>query len=303
MSFETLGEFLESHVDAIEGCISYLASKNDRPSGYPFNTITIYCIEPWNNLLENILLFNPKYCEFQGTNIVVKPASDLNDMRVINFKKAGPIAKGNVQELKPLLAQKKYIMVGEDYHFENGIVLPPDCVTCKTTIPVTDETHRKTTGNGLYLVEVDDSPSEDHWLAISFKKMVKEYLTETLKLNITDPIFGGPGNPVLLAEERDAEVYDLVTRVSLNVVNCTEKLYQSLEQFGDGEFCKTPINCILMGRQWCYNNKDVEGQVKLPFDGKEVSVLLKVEYAFSEERRKELKEEFLKKLKEFKENL
>lgn len=304
----------DSHMDAIEGCISQLAALNSHPRGYAFKSITIYCVPPFDTLLWFLQRSNPSLFYLQGSQIIIKTgnsedissASQVKITRTLDFKKAGPIVKDKVNEVKKLLQTYAFkINDNGDYEFDNGIILPVDCVNCKTEL-ISKNSKIIGTANGLYLIEVDDSENEDHWRAISFKKMIKKYLTEDLGLNITNTIFGGPGDMLPLEKgekayqhdkkyaPRNSQAYDLVARINLTIVNCKESLYQSLEQYGKQEFNDVPINLFLRGRTWCFENKDITNQVKLMFNDEEVSILLDIEYAIPDKERREfLKKEFM----------
>ena len=301
----------DQHLDAIEGCISTLASYTNRPSGYPFKSVTIYCMPPFDEVMQNLLFAHQHgldrlLSEIQATEIIIKSAEQLEDMKSLDFKKAGPIIKDKVNEVKILLKKKNYkIEENGDYIFDNGCVLPKDCITIKSIIPSVKNSKEKiVTGNGLYLIEVNGSDSSEHWLAISFKKSIKEYLTENLKLNITHSIFGGPGNPLCFAEERDAEAYDYVARVHLTVVKCSEKLYQSLEKYGDNEFCKNPINLKLFSREEYYHKYDeiinLPDQFEFIFGDETAKIVLNWEYGIQDKDLREImKKEFIHKLSEY----
>lgn len=300
-------------MDAIEGCVSQLASLNSHPRGYPFKAITIYCVPPFDTLLWFLQRTNPSMVYLQGSEVIIKEgntndiaaSAEVKITRTLDFKKAGPIVKDKVNDVKKLLQTNGFkINERKEYEFENGVVLPEDCVNCKTELLSKNPKVIATT-NGLYLIEVDDSDNEEHWLAVSFKKMIKKYLTEDLGLSITHPIFGGPGDMLPLDKgetarehelkhmERNMQAYDYVCRVNLTIVNCTEALYQSLEKYGKQEFNDVPINLKIKPRQWCYDNKDIDNQVKLMFNDNEVSLLLDIQYAISDkEQREKFKEEY-----------
>lgn len=188
---------IEKTTSAIEGAISQLSAKRThRPRGYPFSKIRVFYIDETE----------VPFLKAVFPHVEFKPASNLESMVRLDFKKAGPVYKNNVKEIAKDLSKvpKEFLKVAE--FFPEGLA---------------------TTKCRKFLVEVEDEDMPELWDVICFKKAVKKYLTEDLGYNIVHPVFGGPeGKP-------------LTYRVFLTLVNCKESLYQALEQYGKKIFIES----------------------------------------------------------------
>lgn len=219
-----MSTFDHRDIFAIEGAVADLVAKTNRPRGYPLSKVTIYSVEP------TIRHFMPYFNHL--------PASSLDSMKKLDFKKAGQMFPTKVKEWAKDLS-----------------LVPNEFITVAKLIPVTDESNRKTTSCRKYMVEVETDDQDERWLAIRFRKAIKEYVTETLNLHITHPIFGDK------YPEPNRE--DLCARVIVILGNCSERLYQSLEIHGKKEFGDLPIRLRIPDRQFICRNL---GQHSLRFD-------------------------------------
>jgi hypothetical protein len=224
-------------MNAIDGVIAELASRTDRPQGYPFSRITVTSVCP------EILPFLPHLNHIA--------ASDLPQMRRLDFKKAGKAMGAEVKGAKERLAR------GD----ASGI--PPEFIITAEQFDPVDEPTRKTTGCRKYLVEVECEDCPDRWEAICFRKAVKKYVTEELALNIVPPIFGDkypePNPPC-------------VARVTCRIFDCKESLYQALEQWGTIEFADLPIRLSLPTRVELYRGLNRDGYAAHTVGGAVVGV-------------------------------
>ena len=202
-------------MNAIDGIISDLAAKNDKPQGYPFSKIIVYSMDDY------IPFFMPQYEH--------RKAKDLPTMVKLDFKKAGKVFGEKVKEMQQNLSN-----------------VPPEFLTVAERFPQTDEITRKTTGCRKYLVEVETEDMSDLWQAICFKKAVRKYITEDLGMSITPPIFGDK------YPEKNPEV--ITPRVWVHFIDGLEEIYQALEEHGDAVFADTPIRLRLRSRKDIYHN-------------------------------------------------
>lgn len=213
-------------MNAIDGAIADLAARNDRPQGYPFSKITLYSVCP------QIAGFMP--------HLNYVSASEVPSMRRLDFKKAGRVFGNKVQEMKNDLSQ-----VSEEY-----------IITAQRFDSV-DDLQKKTTGCRKYMIEVECNDQEDRWLAIQFRKAIKEYITETLAINIVPAIFT---DTMTSDEEYKAtgemwkDTAPCVARVIVTLGNCSECLYQALEEYGVDEFAEYPIRLHIPSRQHICDN-------------------------------------------------
>lgn len=196
-------------MNAIDGVISYLASRTGRPQGYPFSKITIYSVNP------DISKFMPEYEH--------KAASCLKEMRKLDFKKAGKIFGKETQKMK-----------------DNLDSVPEEYIIISDRFDVIDEPKRKATGCRQYMVEVETEDCPELWEAICFKKSVKEYVTENLMLNI---------NPCVFGDKYPDKNHEVIPRVWCHFIDGPESLYESLEIHGERVFSDTPIRLRLRTRK------------------------------------------------------
>lgn len=203
-----------SDMNAIDGVIADLASKTDRPQGYPFSKTTVYSVCP------EIQHFMP--------HLNYIPASDVPSMKKLDFKKAGKVFGSKVQEMKNDLSS-----------------VPKEFIITATRFDAVDKPSRKTTGCKKYMVEVECQDQEDHWLVIQFRKAIKKYITEDMGINIVPPIFGDK-----YPEQNEC----CCPRVIITLGNCSERLYQALEEYGEAEFAEYPIRLHIPSRKYIYEN-------------------------------------------------
>lgn len=195
-------------MNAIDGVIADLAAYTKRPQGYPFSKITIYSVCP------EIAVFMPHF------NYI--SAAHVPSMRKLDFKKAGKIFGAKVQQMKTDLSQ-----------------VPDEFIITASRFDAIDECTRKTTGCRKHLIEVECENQKDKWLVIQFRKAIKKYITEDMGINIVPPIFG----------DRYPELNEpFIARVVVTLGNCSEKLYQALEEHGVDEFAAYPIRLRIPSR-------------------------------------------------------
>lgn len=204
-------EFLpDIDMNAIDGAIADLAARTDRPQGYPFSKITVYSV------CKEVAAFMP-YLEYI-------PAADVPAMRKLDFKKAGKVYGSKVQEMKNDLSQ-----------------VPEEFIITASRFDMVDEPTRKTTGCRKHMIEVECQDQEDKWLAIQFRKAIKKYITEDMEINIVPPVFG----------DKFPELNEqCVPRVIVTLGNCSERLYQALEEYGLAAFSDYPIRLHIPSRQY-----------------------------------------------------
>lgn len=189
-------------IGAIEGCIADLASRTNRPQGYPFSKIIVYSVVP------EIKLFMPKLNH--ASAIGFGPQDKLD------FKKAGKLFPEKVKEWKA-----------------NISLAPREFVTTTLLCDPVDEATRKTTGCRKYLIEVECQDQEDRWLAIQFRKAIKQYITEDLALNIVPAIFRDTftsDEEFVTTGKMYKDEKPVVPRVNVVLGNCKERLYHALLQ-------------------------------------------------------------------------
>lgn len=210
-------------MSAIEGIIADLAAKTDRPQGYPFSKITVYSAHH-----EMAARFMPEYSHASAEKAGQKPKLD--------FKKAGKAFPEKVKEWKSDLSK-----------------VPSEFLIHSTIFDKVDEMMRKTTGDGRFLVEVECDDMPDLWLVIQFRKAVKKYVTEDLALNIVPAIF----RDTFTSDDefqKTGKMYKdettVVPRVIVTLGNCSERLYQALEQYGVKEFAELPIRINIPSRRY-----------------------------------------------------
>lgn len=197
-------------MNAIDGIIADLASKTDRPQGYPFSKVTVYSVCP------EVSMFMP--------HLNYVPASNIPSMKKLDFKRAGKAFPDKVKEWKSDLSKA-----------------PEEFVITADRFNQIDESTRKTTGCRKFLIEVENEDQEDRWLVIQFRKSIKKYITEDMAINIVPPIFGDKYpelNPTCVA------------RVIVTLGDCSERLYQALEEYGEDEFADYPIRLHIPSRQY-----------------------------------------------------
>lgn len=208
---------LEEVMPAIEGVVNSLSG--DRPSGYPFSRIRVYCLEGADILAACASGFD-LVCE----ELEFSAADKAENMAGLDFKKAGKEKPDSVKEWVQLIKEGKSSQVPNEY------------LTTKTLFPQTKEPNKATTSCRKYLVEVERNDCPEYWEAIKFKKQIKKYITEDLGINITPALFGG--------DEKEP----FATRVIVEVSDMKESLYQALEKFGEFAFADTPIRLVLPER-------------------------------------------------------
>lgn len=210
-----MSEFIpEIDMNAIDGAIADLASRTHRPRGYPFSKITIYSVCP------EVKIFMPYLNYVSAENV---PA-----MRKLDFKKAGKVFGSKIQEMKNNLSE-----------------VPEEFIIMATRFDDIDELTRKTTGCRKHMIEVECEDQEDKWLVIQFRKAIKKYLTEDMGINIVPPVFGDKYPELNKA---------CVARVTVTLGNCSERLYQALEQYGIAEFAEYPIRFHVPSRHYICDN-------------------------------------------------
>lgn len=213
-------------MNAIDGAIADLAARTDRPQGYPFSKITVYSVCP------EIANFMPSFNHVG--------ASEVPSMRKLDFKKAGKVFGSMVQEMKNDLSK-----------------VPEEFIITASRFDAADESTRKTTGCRKYMVQVECQDQEDRWLAIQFRKAIKQYVTEDLRLNIVPAIFKDTMNTHeewLKTGKNYKEETPVIPRVTIILGNCSERLYQSLEKHGEAEFSDYPITLNIPSRSYICNN-------------------------------------------------
>lgn len=197
-------------INAIDGAVSDLAARTNRPQGYPFSKIKVYSVHP------EIAPFLSK--------LDYMPASDVDAMKKLDFKKAGKEFPDKVKEWKSDLSK-----------------VPAEFIITADRFGLVDEPTRKTTGCRKYMIEVECQDQEDKWLAIQFRKAIKKYITEDMEINIVPPIFG----------DKYPELNKpCVARVFVTLGNCSERLYQALEEYGIAEFAEYPIRFNIPSRAY-----------------------------------------------------
>lgn len=214
-------------MSAVEGIIADLSAKTDRPQGYPFSKVTIY-----SACHKMAARFMPEYSH--------APAEEAGQEPKLDFKKAGKAFPDKVKEWKADLSK-----------------VPAEFLIHSTLFDKTEEKNRKTTGDRRYLVEVEGADMPDLWFVIQFRKAVKKYITEDMRLNIVPAIF----RDTFTSDEEFAatgEMYKnetpVVARVIVTLGNCSEYLYQALEQYGAQEFAELPIRIRIPSRQYICDN-------------------------------------------------
>ena len=200
---------------AIEGCISELSARNNKPSGYPFSKITVYSVDS----TMPIAGFFPKYTHLAGSNI--------DCMKKLDFKKAGKVFGDKIQEMKKDLSS-----------------VPAEYIIASDIFPIFDEKTRKTTGCKKYLIEVECEEQDEKWLVIQFRKALKKYITEDMNI----PLAGAP-----FTDNYPKSNPKWVLFVYVKLGECSEKLYQALELYGKKEFAKYPIRLQMPTREYIYN--------------------------------------------------
>lgn len=218
---------LYNDMSAIEGIIADLAAKTDRPQGYPFSKVKVY-----SACHKMAAQFMPEYFH--------APAEAAGQEPKLDFKKAGKAFPDKVKEWKADLSK-----------------VPSEFLIHSILFDKTDENNRKTTGDRRYLVEVECEDMPDLWLVIQFRKAVKKYITENMGLNIVPAIF----RDTFTSDEEfvaTGQMYKnetpVVARVNVTLGNCSERLYQALEQYGVQEFAELPIRINIPSRQYICNN-------------------------------------------------
>lgn len=209
-------------MNAIEGAISDLAALTNRPQGYPFSKITLYSVCP------EMKAFMP--------HLEYIPAENVPSMRKLDFKKAGKVFGNKVQEMKNDLSQ-----------------VPEEYIITASRFDLVDEPTRKTTGCRKYMVEVECHDQKDKWLVIQFRKAIKQYVTEDLALNIVPAIFRDTftSNEEFIAiGKMYKDETGVISRVIITLGNCSEVLYEALEEFGHEEFAELPIRLRIPPRQY-----------------------------------------------------
>jgi hypothetical protein len=206
-----LMEFVpEIDMNAIDGAIADLAARTDRPQGYPFSKVMVYSVCP------EVAAFMP-YLNYVS-------AANVPSMRKLDFKKAGKVFGSKVQEMKNDLSKA-----------------PDEYIITASRFDAIDEPTRKTTGCRKHMIEVECQDQEDKWLATQFRKAIKKYVTEDMAINIVPPIFG----------DKYPELNEsCVARVVVTLGNCSERLYQALEEHGKAEFAEYPIRLYIPSRQY-----------------------------------------------------
>lgn len=212
-------------MNAIDGIIADLASKTDRPQGYPFSKVTVYSVCP------EVAAFMPEFHH--------QSASNVPSMRKLDFKKAGKAFPDKVKEWKSDLSKA-----------------PEEFVITADRFNQIDEPTRKTTGCRKFLVEVENEDQEDRWLVVQFRKSIKKYITEDMAIHIVPPIFGDKYPELNIP---------CVTHVVVTLGNCSERLYQAITRidsmfeypydtmrrsYGEQEFAEYPIRLNVPSRQY-----------------------------------------------------
>lgn len=206
---------LAADMNAIEGVVSELASRDDYPQGYPFKRVTVWATRG-------------AVSHFDCYDIVADelrflPASQAKDMKVLDFRKAGKDRPDMVKHWK-----------------DNFDEIPAEYLITHTQFPQTDEPTRKTTSCRRYLVEVERDDMPERWAVIQFRKAIKKYITEDLELNIMPCVFG---------DKYPAENPPVVSKVLVDLLDCSEFLYQALEEYGYEEFSHYPIRLKIPTRK------------------------------------------------------
>lgn len=212
-----------SDMSAIEGIIADLSAKTDRPQGYPFSKITVY-----SACHVSASRFMPEYCHASADKAGQEPKLD--------FKKAGKAFPEKVKEWKADLSK-----------------VPCEFLVHSTVFDKVDESKRKTTGDRRFLVEVGCEAMPDLWLVIQFRKAVKKYVTEDLALNIVPAIFRDTftsDDEFLATGKMYKDEAPVIPRVIVTIGNCSERLYQALEEYGVKEFAGLPIRIRIPSRQY-----------------------------------------------------
>lgn len=224
---------------ALEGLISELASKTNRAQGYPFSEVIIYAV-PYNEL-------RPWIQYLDCYNVTLKSTENLSSLRKFNFKVAGKILNQQVKEAK--------------LDFDNGIDvltkynLPSEAITTSDRFDVVDEPLRKTTGCRQYLVECKNDDCPDLWRTIQFRKEVKKYITEVMKVHLVPTVFG----------DKYPEMNEAACpRVMVELLDCSETLYRALEEYGYDEFAQHPIRLKIPTREQLHNAKPRTDYVTIP---------------------------------------
>lgn len=210
-------------MNAIDGAIADLAARIDRPQGYPFSEIIVYSVCP------EVEKFMPYVHYF--------PAENLPSMRKLDFKKAGKVFGNKVQEMKNDLSQ-----------------VPDEYIITATRFEPVDEPMRKTTGCCKHLIEVECEDQEERWLVIEFRKAIKKYITEDLDIHIVPSIFG---------DKYPAPNRTAIARVFVDIIDCSEALYQALEKWGKMEFSNMPIRLRIPSRLQLYKGIHDNGAVMI----------------------------------------
>lgn len=225
----------EKDMAAIEGVVSELAALSDRPKGYPFSKIHLYSACPEMR----------KYYEFlELDNLEYHEAIELSQMKKLNFKLVGKLFGDKVPRIKKSLEN------GED--ILTKFSLPSEALIISDRIPEAKEKTRRTTGCRKYLIEIESEECAEHWVAIQFRKMIKKYVTENLRINIVPLVFG----------DKYPECNEVcVPRVWCDLINCSESLYQALEIYGKQEFSYFPIRLNIPTRKQIYDGLDLSGSV------------------------------------------
>lgn len=204
-------------MNSIDGVIADLASKTNRPQGYPFSKVTLYSVCP------EIKDFMPDF--------IYVPAENVPSMRKLDFKKAGKIFGDKIKEMKNDLSS-----------------VPDEFIITASRFDAVDEPTKKTTGCRKYLIEIENKEQDDRWLAIQFRKAIKKYITEDMGVNILPAIFG---------DKYPDFNESCVARVTITIGDCSERLYQALQVYGVKEFAEYPIRIKMLSRSYiCENYED-----------------------------------------------
>lgn len=210
-------------MNAIDGAIADLAARTDRPQGYPFSKITIFSVCP------EIRAFMPEFIHVS--------ASEVPSMRKLDFKKAGKVFGNRVQEMKKDLS-----------------IVPEEYIITAPRFESVDELAKKTTGCRKYLIEIESEDQDDRWLAVQFRKLIRRYITEDLDIQIVPPIFG---------DKYPEMNRPPVARVFVDLIDCSETLFQALEIWGMHEFSDTPIRLNLPSRKDISDGLDMQDCIEI----------------------------------------
>lgn len=229
----------------IEGTLSDLASvAENRPKGYPFSKVLIKTKKA--NIFRDALEINSEDVKW----IISEPDKVS---ATLNFKLAGKILKSAIPQAKAAVARGSFQRTLQGWSID-GIHnnLPLECITISDRFPVISEISRQTCKSGKAIVEVSRSDASDLWLVIQFRRAVKAYLTEILGLNLLAEVFREKTTFYDNTETRPA----VTPRVFINLVDCSEELYQALEVYGRSQFQeRSPLILKLPERSAILANK------------------------------------------------